>query len=422
MPTLLAVNNYHYYRGGSETVYLEQNRALSDLGWSIVPFAMKHPRNLETVWDEYFVERNEFDGDQSVLEKLNRIPSVVYSIEARQKLARLLLAVSPDVCHAHNIYHHISPSILGLLKTRGIPTVLTVHDLKIACPAYTMLTHDGICERCRGGRLYNVVIHRCIKQSAALSGVVMLEAILHRALGSYTRCVDRFIVPSRFHLDKLCDWGMPRSRFTHVPNFVDAARIRPQFLPGSAVVYFGRVSPEKGLATLIRAAAKAACPLRIVGTGPAMETMQRLAADCGADVSFPGYLSGERLHEAVRSARCVVLPSECYENAPMSLLESYALGKPVIGARIGGIPELIRDGETGFTFSSGDVDSLSEVLRSIAVRRDDDVETMGRAARQWVEQAFTVELYRARVLDVYRELGVNVYGKEIRGPAQGVTA
>ena len=408
MPTLLSVNNYYYYRGGAETVFLEQNRMFAELGWTVVPFAMKHADNIGTAWSEYFVEEIEFGAEYSFIEKLSRIPKVLYSLEARRKLDQLIAAAAPDVCHAHNIYHHISPSILGLLKRRGIPTVLTLHDLKIACPAYSMLTHDGICERCRGGRIYNVALHRCIKDSASLSSVVMLEAVLHRLLGSYRHCVDRFAVPSLFYIEKLCEWGMPRTLFRHIPNFVDAGRYSPNYAPGSAVVYFGRLSREKGLATLIRAAAMVGCPVRIIGTGPALEGMRSVVAECHADVEFLGYLTGEKLHDAVRSARAVVLPSEWYENAPMSVLESYALGKPVLGARIGGIPELIREGETGFGFASGDTQSLASVLQRILHRPDKEISEMGRSARRLVENEFSSESYRERTLELYRELGVRV--------------
>ena len=410
MPTLLSVNNYYYYRGGAETVFLEHNRMFAELGWTVVPFAMKHSGNIRTAWSEYFVEEIEFGAEYSLTDKLSRIPKVLYSLEARRKLDRLIAAVSPDVCHAHNIYHHISPSILGLLNRRGIPTVLTLHDLKIACPAYSMLAHDGICERCRGGRIYNVLLHRCIKDSTSLSAVVMLESALHRLLGSYRRCVSRFVVPSRFYIDKLCEWGMPRALFRHVPNFVDAGRYSPNFSPGSTVVYFGRLSREKGLATLIRAAAMTGCSVRIIGTGPILEAMRGLVAECGADVEFLGYLTGQKLHDAVRSARAVVMPSEWYENAPMSVLESYAMGKPVLGARIGGIPELIQEGETGLGFSSGDVESLASVLQGVLRRSDREIAEMGRAGRRLVEKDFSMQLYRERILEIYRELDVNVSG------------
>jgi glycosyltransferase involved in cell wall biosynthesis len=166
------------------------------------------------------------------------------------------------------------------------------------------------------------------------------------------------------------------------------------------------VSREKGLRTLVRAAADARCPLVIAGSGPQLGELRALAADLNAKVEFPGFQSGDDLHSVVRNARAVVLPSEWYENAPMSVLEGYALGKPLIGARIGGIPELIRENETGVSFTSGDQASLTATLTDMAARSDGEIEGMGRRAREWVENAFSPAAYRDRIVDVYRELGV----------------
>jgi glycosyltransferase involved in cell wall biosynthesis len=405
MTTLLSINNYHYYRGGAETIFLEQNRLFREHDWEVVPFAMQHPHNLPTPWSKFFIDEIEFGSNYSLAGKLARVPKVIYSLEARRKLDLLLAEVSPDICHAHNIYHHISPSILSLLRDRHIPVVLTLHDLKLACPAYNMLAPDGVCERCRDGRLYNVLLHRCIKGSAALSALALAEAALHRMLGTYTTCVSRFVAPSRFLMQKLCDWGLPRSLFSHVPNFIAVDRYLPAYSAGSDIVYVGRLSREKGLVTLIRAAAAAKARVLIAGTGAQLEELRELATRLNADVQFLGYLTGDALHEAIRQARAVVLPSECYENAPMSILEAYALGKPVIGARIGGIPELLREGETGFGFDSGNVDSLVAALRRVLDLPDSTVESMGRSGRRWLEEDFTAELYVQRLLAVYREVG-----------------
>ncbi|MGN6452051.1 MAG: glycosyltransferase family 4 protein [Steroidobacteraceae bacterium] len=410
MTTLLSINNYYYYRGGAETVFLEQNAMFRQCGWNVVPFAMQSNKNLSSPWSKYFVDEIEFGQSYSLADKLTRVPKVIYSFEARRKLARVIDESRPDVCHAHNIYHHISPSILSLLKQRSIPVVLTLHDLKIACPAYSMLTEDGVCERCRGGRLHNVVLHRCIKRSVSLSAIVMLEATLHRLLGTYSNHVGRFAVPSRFYIEKLCDWGWPRSMFCHVPNFVDARRYQPQYEAGKYFLYFGRLSREKGLATLIRAAASSGCRILLAGTGPQLAELGALTTKLGADVTFLGFLTGESLHAAVRGARAVVLPSEWYENAPMTVLEAYALGKPVLGARIGGIPELVYEDETGLGFTSGDAESLAAALRHFAERSDKTIEDMGRQARQRVEQQYTAELYRQRLMSIYRDLGVPLGG------------
>ena len=408
MSTLLAINNYYYHRGGSETIFFEHNRMLEALGWQVVPFSMRHPSNLPSPWSDYFIDDLEMSGDYSLAQKLTRLPKVIYSFEARRRLDQLLARVQPDIAHGHNIYHHISPSVLGLLKSRGIPTVLTLHDLKIACPAYNMLAADGVCERCRGGKLHNVVVNRCVSGSAAMSFVVMLEALVHKVIGSYRRFVDHFIVPSRFYVEKFCEWGLPRESFRYVPNFVDIPRYEPSYAGGKPFLYFGRLVRQKGVATLLQAVARARVPLLIAGTGPDLDSLRMLANNLGADVNFLGQLSGQTLHDTVRSARAVVLPSEWYENAPVSLLEAYALGRPVIGARIGGIPELVRENETGVCFESGNADSLAAALQHMAARPAAELAQMGRAGRSWVEQEFTAAMYQHRILSIYRELGVEV--------------
>ena len=408
MSTLIAINNYYYDRGGSEAIFFAHNRMFEELGWNVVPFSMQHSGNHATPWSKYFIDDLEMHGDYSLAQKLVRLPKVIYSFEARRRLGELLGRVRPDIAHAHNIYHHISPSILGLLKGRGIPTVLTLHDLKIACPAYNMLAPDGICERCKGGKVYNVVRNRCIGGSAAMSLVVMMEAVVHKLLGSYRRHVDCFVVPSRFYIDKFSEWGMPASQFRHVPNFVDVPRYEPRYEPGNAFLYFGRVIRQKGVATLIRAVAGARKKLLVAGTGPELEEMRALASGLNADVTFLGHLGGQQLRDVIGSCRAVVLPSEWYENAPVSLLEAYALGKPVIGARIGGIPELIRENETGVCFESGNVNSLQRALEDFDSRPGAQIQAMGRAGRRWVAEEFTVAMYRQRIMAVYRDLGVHV--------------
>lgn len=403
MPTLLSINNYYYRRGGAEVVFLDQNALFEECGWNVVPFCMRHPKNMQTPWSDYFVDEIEFGAEYTLLQKLVRVPKVIFSLEARHKLEDLLGKLEPDVCHAHNIYHHISPSILGLLKRRGIPTFLTLHDLKIACPAYKMLSHDGICERCKGGHLVQVVKHRCIKNSLGLSAIAFAEARVNRWLGSYQDNVHRFIVPSRFYMQKMVEWGWDPGRFAYVPNFVRAGNLEPDFNPGKSLIYFGRLGHEKGLKTLIKACALAGAQLRIVGTGPEEEDLRTLAERLGADVAFAGYKTGEDLYGEVRSARAVVLPSEWYENAPISLMEGYALGKPAIGAHIGGITELIREGETGRTFVSGDAESLAAVISDFLALPDSRLAEMGQLARHWMEADFSPSAYRERLSALYRD-------------------
>lgn len=404
MRTLLSVNSYFYRRDGSEAVFFEHNRVFEEAGWQVVPFAMRHPENQPSPWADHFPSEIEFGHDYSMLQKLARVPKVIYSTEARDKLGRLLDQVRPGIAHLHTIYHHLSPSILDALKQRGIPTLMTLHDLKIACPAYHMMTDGVPCERCRGGRLHNVVVHRCIKDSLALSAVVMAEAVVHAWRRSYDKGVDLFVAPSRFYIDKLEEWGWPRSRFVHVPNCVPVDGVVPSFAPGSDFLYFGRLAVEKGLITLVRAAARAGVRLRMAGQGPLRSALEQEAAACGAQVEFLGQLPVDALRQAIAASRATVLASECYENAPMSVLESYAMGKPVIGSRIGGIPEIIQEGETGWLFRTGSVEHLAEVLRTAADTPDADISSMGRAARRLVEANYSSAIYRERTLALYDQL------------------
>jgi glycosyltransferase involved in cell wall biosynthesis len=281
---------------------------------------------------------------------------------------------------------------------------MTLHDLKIACPAYSMLSHDGVCERCRNGRLYQVVTHRCMKGSLALSALVMVESYLHRLLGSYLRNVDRFLVPSRFYLHKLAEWGFPSERFEYVPNFVSADSFEACYAPGTRFVYFGRLSREKGIATLIRAAAEANVGVDVIGAGPAEPELRALAS--GGDVRFLGFMTGAKLNAAVSSARAVVVPSELYENAPLAVLEAAALGKPLIVARIGGLPELVVENESGWSFVSRSVGELAATLRRVAALPDADVAAAGMAARRHVEREFSPRSYLDRIRRVYGRLGV----------------
>jgi len=227
-------------------------------------------------------------------------------------------------------------------------------------------------------------------------------------LGSYSRDVDRFVTPSKFFIEKFVEWGWERERFTYIPNFVDTRQFEPRGDVGTAFVYLGRLLLDKGLGTFIRAVAQAGVKGWIVGTGPEEQHLRDLATELNADVEFLGYKTGEAMADTIRHARAMVLPSELYENAPMSVLEAYALERPVIGADIGGIPELIRVGETGGLFPSRDVDALAEQLRHFAALPDSTILAMGKTGRAWVEQDFTAERYRERLIDLYSSMGVSV--------------
>jgi glycosyltransferase involved in cell wall biosynthesis len=202
----------------------------------------------------------------------------------------------------------------------------------------------------------------------------------------------------------MAQWGIPANQMCYIPNYVDITQDIPEYTPGKKFLYFGRLSRQKGLETLIKAVKEANVDLLIAGEGPEKEALQKLVQKLQCKVTFLGFLNGGKLKDAIRSCRASVLPSEWYENAPMSIKESYALGKPVIGADIGGIPELINNKATGYTFQSGSVAQLASRLKQMADMKNSAVQVMGKQARAYVEKHHNKDLYVERVNKLYTEL------------------
>lgn len=406
MPKLLNVNNYHYRRGGSDVVYLEHGEMFKRAGWDVSWFAMQHAENLPTTWSCFFPREIEMGNRYSAIQKIGMAADIIWSREAAAKMDNLLDVFSADIAHVHLIHHHLSPSILSVLRRRRVPIVMTAHDLKLLCPAYRMHNGREVCERCKPNKVWNCATNSCIHASRPLSALISLESALHRLIGAYRRTVDRVVCPSRFYQRKYLEWGWPAERLTYIPNDFDVGKDRGLIPPGDYLCYFGRLSFEKGLATVIKACAEAKMPLQIVGDGPDDATMRKLAVDAGADVVFHGRQSGDRLFSIVGGARACVLASEWFENAPKSVLEAFALGKPVVGADIGGISELVEHGSRGWLFPSGDISALAQTLRLIASTPDYLLSTMGYEARAFVQSEFSSEKYLSRVKGLYAELGV----------------
>jgi glycosyltransferase involved in cell wall biosynthesis len=377
---------------------------MEEAGWVNAFFSMHHPKNMPSPWSKYFIDELEFGGEYSTLEKIKMASKVVFSFEAQRKLRTLIEDFRPDIAHLHCNYHHQSPSILYTLRDMGVPAVMTAHDLKIVCPAYKMLNSTGICERCKDGSVLNVIKHKCIRDSRAASFIVAMESALHRSLDSYNKLLSKVIAPSRFFAEKMKEWGVPPEKIIYIPNYVDAERFKPNFDPGEYFLYFGRLAPEKGVGTLISAVKAARVTLKIAGTGPIEDSLRLMALGSEGQIEFVGFKSGDDLLNLIRGARAVVLPSEWYENAPMSVLESFALGKPVIGAEIGGIPELITPGESGWTFPSGDKDALTHVLKSVESLPNNHIRDMAKSARDLVAKNFTAKRYKSEIEQLYQSI------------------
>ncbi|MBI1854215.1 MAG: glycosyltransferase [Planctomycetes bacterium] len=402
---VLFLNNYHYLRGGSERVFFAEMEALRDRGHRVVSFARRHAGDVPSTYAELFPRDLETASVRFSLRSLRTAGEMLYSRESARAVERLLDHEKPDVAHAHNVYGRLTRSVIAALRRRGVPVVLTLHDYKLVCPTYRLVRRGRICEECRGGRFHRAVVSRCHKESIFGSSLVAFESAMNDAFWKDARNVRCFVAPSRFIRDKFVEFGWDRRRIVHIPNLVDVEHIEAHPQPGADFLYAGRLSEEKGVATLVRAFRETSGSrrLRIAGSGPLESSLRELAAG-DSRVEFVGHLGGADLAARIAAARAVIVPSEWYENAPLSVLEAFAHGKPVIAARIGGLIEQVADGERGLLFESGDIGALRAALDRVSTMPDARIEEMGGAARRFVEQHHSSAAHVDRLLALYEDV------------------
>ena len=400
---ILMAHKFHWPKAGAENYVLRLTRLLEDQGHTVIPFAMEHPNNLPTPYAKHFVSRVEFRGKRNPYTDLGRAARVIYSREARSKLARLLREEPVDVAHLHNIAHQLSPSILGPLAKAGVPIVQTMHDYKLVCPVYTFRSQGEVCERCKGGHYWNAALRRCNAGSWPLSLTSAAEAFVHRALKSYRR-VHVFHCPSLFLMAKLMEHGVPRERLAFVPHFVDSAAYAPTPGGGRYALFAGRLSEEKGLFTLIEAhRLTPGLELVIAGDGPLRAALEaRVTPEQRARLTFAGHLNGDDYDRAWAGAACLVLPSEWYEVRPMVIHEACARGKAVVTTRLGSMPEIVEEGVTGLLVPPGDAKALGAALVAL-VSDPARAEVMGRAGRAMVSALYDPARHLAAMLDIYAQ-------------------
>ena len=400
---ILMVNKFFYIKGGSETYYFALKRKLEHKGHTVVDFSMQDEKNYESPYASYFVKNVDYAKETSVFFKIGMALNIIYSREAKRKFEELVIQEKPDVVHLHIFQHQLSPSILDICKKYDIPTVYTAHDLKMVCLNYKMMHHGRICEDCRDGNLFHCAQNRCVKDSFAKSCINTAEGYLHRWRRSYD-VIDYIITPSRFYKEKFEQFGVQSERLVHIPNFLDRETpiVALRTDCEKYYLYFGRLSEEKGVLTLVKAAERAGVLLYIVGTGPLKETIETFIAEKNlTNVKMLGFKSGQELVNLVGNAKAVVLPSEWYENGPYSAIEALQVARPIIGADIGGIPELIN--RNGFLFESGNVTALSECLRNCSECPESTYEAMKQASQKLFETQYMADNHYVRLMQVYQK-------------------
>ncbi len=405
---ILQVNKFLYRRGGAEGYLLDLADLERAAGHEVEYFGMDHPDNLPMRYRSDFPAHVEFEPPPArLLGKVEVVGRMMWSRSAAAGIARVLEDFRPDVVHMHNIYHQLSPSIVHACAKASVPVVMTLHDYKLVCPTYQFLDQGRICTACVSGGPKQAVRRRCKDGSLVASSIAATEVGVHRTLHAYGH-IGRFLCPSAFLRDQVAAAGLHSGRLLHQDNFTNTS-VPVRSEPGRGVVFAGRLSHEKGVDVLIRAAALLArdhdgVVLDIVGDGPDRVELEALAAATAPDaVRFHGRVGADEVRAHLRGARVSALPSRWLENQPLSVLESFASGVPVVASALGGLNDLVTPGVDGDLVPHEDPNALAAALRPYLDDADLSAR-QGSAARARALDRHEPQRHLERVLGVYRQV------------------
>ena len=403
---ILYCNKYNFPFSGTEVYLFQLMDLMRSHGHQAELFSMADPRGDATRYDGYFVPHINFKATpMGRMTCLRLAGHAIYSTQARRCLRGMIAAFRPDVAHVRNIYHHLSPSILWELQAQAIPVIYHLNDFKLICPSYNLVAHGRACEACSGGRFRNAILRGCYMAGRGAAVVLAAEAYIHRWLGTYQKCADQFVAPSQFVKQKLVEHGFAEAKICVIPHFQQLPEPAPPPPRDGPVLYFGRLSPEKGVAGLVRAMRYVAnVQLQIAGDGPQRRELEALTLDLKlANVAFLGQLSGRELDRAIAASRFTVLPSLAYETFGKSILEAFACGRAVVATDLGSRRELIRPGENGLLFEPGNEQQMAETISYLAAHPE-LAEAMGAAGRRLVAERHSPDQHYRKMIQLYESV------------------
>ena len=397
--TIISISQNHYMRGGSDRMFFETNKLLQMQGHRLIPFTAADYRNKPTEWEKYFPIASDFERHAPI-----DLLRYIYSRHAARALRKLINDHKLDIAHLHIYYGKLTGSILAPLRKAGIPIVQTLHEYKLICPVYTLVSNDKICEACHGRHFWRAIPRKCNRCSFARTLLSVTESYVSRFVGSL-RSVDHFIAISNFVRDKMIAHGVSPRQITTIHNFIDSSRIKSSHQIGGYFLYFGRLERVKGIFTLIEAAAPMKkIPLLIIGDGNARnEIVEIIERRKLKHIKLLSFKKGKELSKIIRDSLCTILPAEWYEPFGLSIIESFAHARPVIASRIGGIPEIVADGQDGFLVEVGKIEDLREKMLWMAAHPREAME-MGMAGRKKVEKEFCPETHYEKLMQLYKKV------------------
>ncbi len=402
---ILQINNCHYRRGGADVVYLNTGQLLEENGHTVFYFSQENKKNFKAPTSKYFVKATDYFG-KSLVDKVLSIPRFFFSFEAKNKLSQLLTDLQPDIAHIHLFKADLTPAVLQVLKQHRVPVLITLHDYGMLCPHNLML--DGkmnICNRCIHGSPLNCIRHKCNRNNLVLSSLSSFEYIFQITLFPFEKYIDKIIAVSKFGQKIHQNSGKFNREVGHLYNFYpDLKNTKIQNKKGNYFLFFGRLSKEKGISTLFSAwlSNNRKTSLKIAGTGEMFDGLNEIAA-VNPQIEMLGFKSGDELTTLIREASFIIVPSEWYENNPLTIIEAYANGKPVIGSDVGGIPEIIDDGVTGYLFEMKSVIELSKTIDRAEAIGEEDYQRISLNARKFAEQHFDPEKHYTTLMELYQQ-------------------
>jgi glycosyltransferase involved in cell wall biosynthesis len=405
---ILLINRFHHVDGGADRVYFNTGMLLAKHGHDVAYFSTLSEKNESTPYSYYFIDKIK-TRNVSLIDKVRAVRKYLFNKNAIESLQALIIDFKPDLAHIHLFYGTLSVSALTTLKNFKVPVVLTVHDYRLLCPVNSMLDKNSmICEKCKGGKFYNCILKNCSEGSAFQSTIVSVEAYMRKHFFDPLILVDHFIFVSKFSLNKHISYDIRyKTKSTQLYNF-NPATIESKRFRGKYFLFFGRLSMEKGILTLLNSIENTDFRVIIAGEGPLRNVVDSYAKKC-SNIDYVGFKTQAELVDIILDCSFVILPSEWYENNPMSIVESFNLGKPVIAADIGGIPELV-DKDRGFLFESKNSNSLLDAIIVASNISDFDYERMSYNCFNFANNSFNERDHYIELMNIYSELVKN--GKE----------
>ncbi len=409
---ILIVNNYHFRRGGADSIYLNTINLFKERGHEVSAFSLKHPENIPDQNDNLFPEYHSLLS-KGFIDRLSSFRDYFYSYKVKSALIKLLEEFKPDIVHAHLLYGGLTSSALTVFKKNNIPVVYSAHDYKLICPNQAFLQNGSIiCESCKGKKYYNASLKKCNKNSFLFSSVIALESYFRDLFFPINTHITKVVASCNFGLKKHKEFRPDLSnKLTYLFNFApELYKVSPEYIRGEYYLFFGRLSSEKGLLTLVKAweSLKKSTQLIIAGSGPLSATLEAYIIEKNlTNVSLVGYKSGNELSELIKMASFIVTPSEWYENNPMTIIEGYSYGKPAIGSNIGGIPELVNNNYNGFIFDFGNADALAKCIQKSENISNEEYLILAKNARNFAEINCSPEVHYNALINIYKDSILN---------------